>query len=604
MDSDDLQPGEIAGPEYDYLDPKATQVGFPWTYTVAVIASSGIVGATPGPAPSSGPTNTANSTSVASTTNESGTSSAPTSTSVLSLCQAFQDPDNGDEGHCQCSSGSLTTTLPFSTSSGTAGSGPCHYTSLPSPRVSSAPTTTSDNPLPFTTTDPSSNVIACASSSLLAVATFKFTYCDGSSTTISTGTPTSSSKPSSTLSPNSSPTADCALWDAGFYWNFEVYNIQGWATDEGGSLHKEEKGCGALTGWSWSDEDSGGQARFNLPFFIKGGCVERAIASAGGPKLSCKHEGVAERSVDVPTLESRADVASPGGTPPDLSNATVAAAYNPPGTNFDDVSHSYSSAVWDNARRSLTESSILLERKELLSKRGCGFSKPKDPGSPAGPTQLFCNPIIPGVDECNDQIRAHGNVGRKVSIFYTGWGATGAANVGGAQARKWVRQNLCDVETVSWVGICDGDWKIGVQDGIKNAFVRPGMSSDELDALNEKYDPFLKNLAQSFAETSKGDAYVFIPQGRLANNQWDMSSAWGGWEYPALTKNKEVKRILRVDLDVSDADHPRGTPQMIFDRDQGDSEANYEPKGARGPSLPVGLPADQVPDNWNQPGSL
>jgi chitinase len=30
----------------------------------------------------------------------------------------------------------------------------------------------------------------------------------------------------------------------------------------------------------------------NLPFFIADGCVERAIVSAGGPKISCQGQGL------------------------------------------------------------------------------------------------------------------------------------------------------------------------------------------------------------------------------------------------------------------------------------------------------------------------
>ena len=56
------------------------------------------------------------------------------------------------------------------------------------------------------------------------------------------------------------------------------------------------------------------------------------------------------------------------------------------------------------------------------------------------------------------------------------------------------------------------------------------MTQQEKDALQDKFDLFLKNLAQAFAEKSKGDVYVFIPQGELSGDQWDRDSAWGGWE--------------------------------------------------------------------------
>ncbi|KAK7420413.1 hypothetical protein QQX98_002836 [Neonectria punicea] len=51
----------------------------------------------------------------------------------------------------------------------------------------------------------------------------------------------------------------------------------------------EEEGYGALTGWHWhvTTENWGTGVAFNLPYTIKSGCVERAIVSAGGPRLEC-----------------------------------------------------------------------------------------------------------------------------------------------------------------------------------------------------------------------------------------------------------------------------------------------------------------------------
>jgi hypothetical protein len=74
---------------------------------------------------------------------------------------------------------------------------------------------------------------------------------------------------------------------------FEVYNMDGWSTDGRARLKVEEKACGALTGWDWRERTSTAFAGvyFNLPFFFKSGCVERAIVSAGGPKISCPFTG-------------------------------------------------------------------------------------------------------------------------------------------------------------------------------------------------------------------------------------------------------------------------------------------------------------------------
>lgn len=64
-------------------------------------------------------------------------------------------------------------------------------------------------------------------------------------------------------------------------------------SDRGGSLKDEEEGCGALTAWEWNDADSDtpAYATFNLPLVFKSGCIERAIVSAGGPKISCQKNG-------------------------------------------------------------------------------------------------------------------------------------------------------------------------------------------------------------------------------------------------------------------------------------------------------------------------
>jgi hypothetical protein len=71
---------------------------------------------------------------------------------------------------------------------------------------------------------------------------------------------------------------------------FQVYNIIDWANDGGAKLKDEMGGCGAMTGWDWSDNGIR-KVWFALPLIIKAGCVERAIASAGGPQLQCGSSG-------------------------------------------------------------------------------------------------------------------------------------------------------------------------------------------------------------------------------------------------------------------------------------------------------------------------
>lgn len=104
-----------------------------------------------------------------------------------------------------------------------------------------------------------------------------------------------STKPRSTVTvtakPKPTPKAECDFADGTVYWEFHISGIFDWADDGGKKLKEEESGCGALTNWKWldgSNHNQGHQASFRLPFFMKSGCVERAIVSAGGPKIQCE----------------------------------------------------------------------------------------------------------------------------------------------------------------------------------------------------------------------------------------------------------------------------------------------------------------------------
>lgn len=52
-----------------------------------------------------------------------------------------------------------------------------------------------------------------------------------------------------------------------------------------------------------------------------------------------------------------------------------------------------------------------------------------------------------------------------------------------------------------------------------------------------------------------------------------------GWEYPALTRNTKVTKILRVDPDTDDE------PRVIWTQGK-DGKSSQEPKGVRGPTTP------------------
>ncbi|KAI2619289.1 hypothetical protein GGR54DRAFT_138239 [Hypoxylon sp. NC1633] len=125
----------------------------------------------------------------------------------------------------------------------------------------------------------------------------------------------------------------CICRDEGWGYRFEIYNIAFWATDSGRKLHDGENGCGAITGWDWhsATPSSYPLVYFNIDFFIKAGCIERAIGSAGGPKIACDGQGLGSKKRNVAIGGSGRDGAPLKSAERDKrAVVTVPASYLPP----------------------------------------------------------------------------------------------------------------------------------------------------------------------------------------------------------------------------------------------------------------------------------
>ena len=163
-----------------------------------------------------------------------------------------------------------------------------------------------------------------------------------------------------------------------------------------------------------------------------------------------------------------------------------------------------------------------------LWKRGSCLSRPEG---------FECSAQVPTVAECVSQIEAWGQVGNSISVFYTGLdGASGLT--------KCKQYFACHPEigsTVLWDNIVDTKWF----DAQAQAIVKGNSGSNP--SVFTLTDSFQKRMTQAFAQASKGDAYLCTPAGNSADNNFNQNLAWGGWEYPALTRNKDVSRVIRVD---------------------------------------------------------
>ena len=86
--------------------------------------------------------------------------------------------------------------------------------------------------------------------------------------------------------------------------------------------------------------------------------------------------------------------------------------------------------------------------------------------------------------------------------------------------------------------------------------------------------------------------YIYRPAGSGA---WNDDSAWGSYEYPALTRNSAVRKIWRVNLDMTDENNPKDVDRyVIHDKDKGDGPSAIEPQGVRERSNPELSPLDYV----------
>ena len=264
------------------------------------------------------------STSGTITTGPTMTTSSASQTSAFTLlCYPFADPDAGPAGAPQCECDGLDGTYPYlSSTSGQSSYNPCGYTT--------SPTTAAATSVPgFTTTESDGEVVSCATSTYYNYAVNTIPTCAGSTQVIATVTSiaqaysasvASSVSAASAASASSASSASAAAWssaaavpsaacwilsDDGFGDSaFEVYGINGWAGTDGEKLWQQEDGCGIVSGPEWYTDgvsEFEGQKRdtqyayFGLGFF-KGGCVERAVHSAGGPapgtgpvEIACQH---------------------------------------------------------------------------------------------------------------------------------------------------------------------------------------------------------------------------------------------------------------------------------------------------------------------------
>lgn len=143
---------------------------------------------------------------------------------------------------------------------------------------------------------------------------------------------------------------------------------------------------------------------------------------------------------------------------------------------------------------------------------------------------------VPSVATLVKKIQDFKVVGRRDSLFYSGLGGGSAITT----AKTWHKANAETANKragVAFDGIVDETW-----------YLAQAAALQKQSGGAAKVDQFQKRLSQAFAEASNGKVYFFTAKGQVGTG-FPASTAWGGWEFPALTRNPSVTEVIQVSME-------------------------------------------------------
>lgn len=183
-----------------------------------------------------------------------------------------------------------------------------------------------------------------------------------------------------------------------------------------------------------------------------------------------------------------------------------------------------------------------------LAKRGCVQSK----------EGTICTEV-PTVAELVTKIKAYNVVGKQDSLFYSALGGASAQQT----AKTWHKANAEKANGRAGVvfdGIVSTNWYIAQATELQKQPSGPA-----------KVEQFQRRLSQAFAQASNNKVYFFTAAGQ-DGTKFATTTTWGGWEYPALTRNAAVTEVIQVSMTGT-----KGTTKTIWKR--GDRATTNPPLG-------------------------
>ena len=161
-----------------------------------------------------------------------------------------------------------------------------------------------------------------------------------------------------------------------------------------------------------------------------------------------------------------------------------------------------------------------------LVERGCMQSKPSG---------ITICPTIPTLDQLVKNLNTLGVIKNKDSISYR---ELGDIPVVEKVAKAWYTSH-----------VKGGRGAVAFGDIMATSWYQNQESALSQSDIN----PFQKRLSRAYTQLSTGKAYVFLSHGTNGATT-PPSTTWGGWEYPALTRNRAIMSITQADPNVSPAE--------------------------------------------------
>ncbi|KAJ5653038.1 hypothetical protein N7490_000041 [Penicillium lividum] len=172
-----------------------------------------------------------------------------------------------------------------------------------------------------------------------------------------------------------------------------------------------------------------------------------------------------------------------------------------------------------------------------LAERGCFVSKEYTDDIP------ICSSYTYSVATYTNIMTEKGTISGKTCLFYLG--------LGGAKGQTLAQQWWCQKNLNDGTSIPSVYWGTALPSAYASAMINIGLDVPDLpnpadtSTTMEALNVYSRLVSQAIGELCSGDVYFFTPTSNDGTDPVD--NVWNYYEYPALTRNSAVSKIVKVD---------------------------------------------------------